>query len=118
MCFASFVWIGVSIGGDLSFGQAQNGIFFYFKVQFDPAKTIGTLTKVFCIYGPNLVILALERVTKYRTDKLVIDGHTNAHTHTLGHTGAGNDNTRRPKLASGENEIADISVTQICSLAL
>ena len=33
----------------------------------------------------------------YRTDKLVIDGHTDTHTHTH----AGNDNTRRPKLASG-----------------
>ena len=33
----------------------------------------------------------------YRTDKLVIDGHTHIHTH------AGNDNTRRPKLASGKN---------------
>ena len=31
----------------------------------------------------------------YRADKLVIDGHTDAHTH------AGNGNTRRPKLASG-----------------
>ena len=39
--------------------------FFYFKVKFDlevqgqlPPKTIGILTKVFCSYGPNLVILA------------------------------------------------------------
>ena len=30
----------------------------------------------------------------YRTDKLMIGGHTDTHTH------AGNDNTRRPKLAS------------------
>ena len=35
----------------------------------------------------------------YRTDKLMIDGQTHAHTHTH----AGNDNTRRPKLASGKN---------------
>ena len=34
----------------------------------------------------------------YRTDKLMIDGHTHIHTH------AGNDNTRRPKLASGKNQ--------------
>ena len=33
----------------------------------------------------------------YRSDKLMIDGHTDTHTH------AGNDNTRRPKLASGKN---------------
>ena len=31
----------------------------------------------------------------YRADKLVIDGHTDTH--------AGNDNTCRPKLASGKN---------------
>ena len=34
----------------------------------------------------------------YRMDKLMIDGHTDTHTH------AGNDNTRRPKPASGKNE--------------
>ena len=34
----------------------------------------------------------------YRADKLVID------THTHRPTGAGDDNTRRPKLASGKNE--------------
>ena len=33
----------------------------------------------------------------YRTDKLMIDGQTHIHTH------AGNDNTRRPILASGKN---------------
>ena len=33
----------------------------------------------------------------YRADKLVIDGHTT-------HTHAGNENTRRPKLASGKKE--------------
>ena len=32
----------------------------------------------------------------YRSDKLMIDGHTDTHTYT--HTHAGNDNTRRPKL--------------------
>ena len=37
----------------------------------------------------------------YRADKLVIDGHTHA----------GNDNTRRPKLASGKK--AEISIEVI-----
>ena len=32
----------------------------------------------------------------YRADKLVIDGHTDTHTRV------GDDNTRRPKLASGK----------------
>ena len=40
----------------------------------------------------------------YRADKLMIDGHMDTHTqtHTHTHTHAGNDNTRRPKLASGK----------------
>ena len=50
---------------ELSRGQAQNGVNFDFDVKFDlegqgqsSPKTIGILTKVFYIYGPNLVILA------------------------------------------------------------
>ena len=57
--------IVTSIGGELWHGQAQNGVNFDFEVKFDlegegqsPPKTIGILTKVFYIYGPNLVILA------------------------------------------------------------
>ena len=53
------------MGDELSRGQAQNGVNFDFEVKFDlegqrqsPPKTIGILTKVFYIYGPNLVILA------------------------------------------------------------
>ena len=53
------------MGDDLWCGQAQNGVNFYFDLKFDlegqgrlPLKTIGTLTKVFCIFGPNLVNLA------------------------------------------------------------
>ena len=52
-------------GDELSHGQAQNGVNFDFEVKFDlegqgqtPPKTIGTLTKVFYTYGPNLAILA------------------------------------------------------------
>ena len=51
--------------GELSCGQAQNGVNFDFEVKIDlesqgqtPPKTIGILTKVFYTYGPNLVILA------------------------------------------------------------
>ena len=53
------------MGDELWCGQAQNGVNFDFDLKFDlegqgwlPPKTIGTLTKVFCIFGPNLVILA------------------------------------------------------------
>ena len=86
---------------ELSREQAQNGVNFDFEVKFDlegqgqsPPKTIGILTKVFYTYGPNLVILAwtgdeLSRgQTWWRTDW---------------RTDAGNDNTRRPILASGKN---------------
>ena len=53
-------------GDELSCRQAQNGVTFDFEVKFDLEgqgqslpKTIGILTKVFYIYDPNLVILAL-----------------------------------------------------------
>ena len=46
----------------------------------------------------------------YRADKQVIDTHT--HTHTDRHTDRGDDNTRRPKLASGK-KIAKNSNFQI-----
>ena len=42
----------------------------------------------------------------YRADKQVIDTHT--HRHTDRHTDAGDDNTRRPKLASGKKGITDL----------
>ena len=55
--------IVTSIGGELWHAQAQNGVNFDFGVQFDleghdqsSHKTIGLLTKVFYISGPNLVI--------------------------------------------------------------
>ena len=57
--------IVTSIGGELFHEQAQNGVNFYFGVQFDleghdqsSHTTIEILTKVFYISGPNLVILA------------------------------------------------------------
>ena len=53
------------MGDELWSGQAQNGVNSDFEVKFYlegqgqlPLKTIGTLTKVFCIFGPNLAILA------------------------------------------------------------
>ena len=78
-------------GDELSNGQAQNGVNFYFEVKFDledqgqsPHKTIGILTKVFYTYGANLVILAWTGVelspgqaSDYRTD-----GRTDRQTQT------------------------------------
>ena len=94
-------------GDELSCREAQNGVTFDFEVKFDlegqgqsPPKTIGILTKVFNTYGPNLVILA------WKGDELLrgqaSDYRTQGRTDTQ--TDAGNDNTRRPKLASGKNK--------------
>ena len=110
------------MGDELSREQAQNGVNFDFEVKFDlegqgqsPPKTIGILTKVFYTYGPNLVILAwtgdeLSRgQTWWRTDGL-----------TDGRTDAGNDNTRRPILASGKKpqpsknlDVNEINIWQV-----
>ena len=91
---------------ELSCRQAQNGVTFDFEVKFDlesqgqsPPKTIRILTKVFYTYGPNLVILA------WTGDELSRGQASDWCTHRRTHrqTDAGNDNTRRPKLASGKN---------------
>ena len=95
-------------GDELSRGEAQNGVNFYFEVKFylegqgqSPPKTIGILTRVFYTYSPNLVILAwmgdeLSRgqASGYRTLR-----------RTHRQTDAGNDNTQRPKLAAGNKII-------------
>ena len=87
--------------------QTQNGVNFDFKVKFDlegegqsPLKTEDILTKVFDTNGPNLVILA------WTGDELSrrqiwwwTDGRTDWR------TDSGNNNTRRPKLASGKNDL-------------
>ena len=80
---------------ELSHGQAQNGVNFDFKGKFDLEgkgqslpKTIGTLTKVFYIYGSNLVILASTGLELSRGQ--ASDWHTD------GQTDAGNDNTQWP----------------------
>ena len=53
------------MGDELWCGQAQTGVNFDFDLIFDLEghgqwlhKTIGTLTKLFCTFDPNLVILA------------------------------------------------------------
>ena len=73
-------------GDELSRGQAQNGVNFDFEVKLDlegqgqsPQKTIGILTKVFYIYGPNLVILAETGHELSRGQAR--DWRTHGHTH-------------------------------------
>ena len=55
----------------------------------------------------------------YRADKQVIDTHTHTHTHTDRHTDMGDDNTRRPKLASGKNcsnsSVLAMEILQSCT---
>ena len=100
-------------GDELSCGQAQNGVNFDFKVKIDlegqsqtPPKTIGIFTKVFYTYGPNLVILVWTGDELSRGQAR--DYRTHRQTDVDTQTDAGNDNTQRPKLASGKNEIIGI----------
>ena len=76
-------------GDELSRRQAQNGVNFDFEVKFDlegqgqsPPKTIGILTKVFYIYGPNLVILAEtgHELSRGQARDWRTDGHTHRQT--------------------------------------
>ena len=106
--FVSNLEIVTSIGGELWHAQAQNGVNFDFGVQFDlegqgqsPHKTIGILTKVFYTYCPNLVILA------WTGDELSRGQASAYRTHRQ--TDAGNDNTRRPKLASGKKRPVNVN---------
>ena len=48
------------------------------------------------------MILAWTGPESYRSDKQVIDTQTDKRTDTQTHTDAGNNNTRKPKLASGK----------------
>ena len=76
-------------GDELSHGQAQNGVNFYFEVKFDLEgqgqslpKTLGILTKVFYIYHPNLVILAErgDELSRRQARDWRRDGHTDRQT--------------------------------------
>ena len=103
------------IGDELWCGQAQNGVNSDFKLNLTlkvnwrsmsiPSKNNRdlTVTKVFCIFGPNLVILAWTgpELSCGQASDWHTDWHTDTHTHI--HTqDAGNDNTRWPKLALGK----------------
>ena len=86
-------------------GQAQNGVNLEFDLRVNLEgqgrslhKTIWTLTKLFCTFGPNLVVLTWTGPEL--SCGQASDWHTDWHTDT--HTDTGNDNNRRPKLASGK----------------
>ena len=74
------------------------------KSSQSPQETLRILTKVFYTDGPNLVIpawtgdeLSRRQAREYHTHR-----RTDGRTHKQ--TDAGNDNTWRPKLASGKND--------------
>ena len=78
-----------SIDYELWRGQAQNGVNLAFQVKFDlegqgqsPPKTIGTLTKLFCTFCPNLVVLAWKRRDLWRGQARGWRTHTQTDTHT------------------------------------
>ena len=95
---------GPSLNGWWIIGRtSSNGVNFDFEGKFDlegkgqsPPKTIRTLTKVFYIYGSNLVTPAWTGLELSRGQ--ASDWHTD------GQTDAGNDNTRwpyRPRVKTG-----------------
>ena len=78
-----------SICGELWRGQAQNGVNLAFQVKFDlegqgqsPPKTIGTLTKFFCTFCPNLMVLAWTRDDLWHGQAQGWRTHTQTDTHT------------------------------------
>ena len=98
------------MGDELWCGQTQNEVNLEFDLKFDLEdqgwslhKTIETLSKLFCTFGPNLVMLAWTGPELSHGQ--ASDWHRLTHTHR--HTDTGNDNTRKPKLASGKNFIRE-----------
>ena len=98
--FAPNLEIVTSIGGELWHGKAQNGVNFYFGVQFDlkgqsSHKKTGILTKVFYISVPNLVILAEtgDELSRWQAHDWCTDGPTHRQTQATtipeGKTGLG-----------------------------
>ena len=66
-------------------------------------KLKGILTQVFCTFSPNLMILAWTGDELSRGQASAYRTHRQTDRRTHKQTDAGNDNTRRPKLASGKN---------------
>ena len=106
------------MGGELWCGQAQNGVNLEFQVKLDLEgqgrsvhKTIGTLTNVFCILCPNLVVLAWTgpELSRGQASYWQTDRHR--------HTDAGNNNTRRPKLVSGNKTACHYSDVIMSAMA-
>ena len=84
-------------------GQAEKEVKFDFQVKFDlegrdrsSPKTIGTLTKVFCTFVPNLVILA------WTSGELSCGQASDWYTHTRTH-GHSDTQTQATTIPEGQN---------------
>ena len=92
------------MGDELWCGQTQNVVKFEFQVRFNiedqgrSPQIRGTFNNVFCISGPNLMILAWTR-DELSADKVVIDTptHTNRLTQTQAKTIPEGQNWHRVK---------------------
>ena len=92
------------------------GKFWLWRSRSITPKTMGILTKVFYTFGPNLAILAWTgpELSRGQASDWRTDWHTHTHTHRHTHTDAGDDNTRRPKLAWVKMKFANSSSQCIC----
>ena len=96
---------------ELLHGKGQNGVTSEFRVKFDlegqgqsTPKTIPSKYKVFCVFWIKSDDCSVKgcwvivRTTRER--------HTHAHTHIYTQRDAGNENNRRPVLASVKNYLS------------
>ena len=87
------------IGSELSRGQAKHGVNSDFKAKFhfggqgqSTLTMTGITANVFCIFCPNLMVLAW--MGGDRTDRFQVNTHGHTHTYT-GTSSQDNDTTRR-----------------------
>ena len=84
--------------------------------------TIRNLTKVFCTSGPYLVVLAWRGDELWCRQAQGWSTLSHTHTHIHGHTQTytGNNNTWRPKLATGKNwnATAEMPISVVPTTAL
>ena len=106
------------ICGELWRGQAQNGVNLAFQVKFDlegqgqsPPKTIGTLTKFFCTFCPNLMVLAWTRDDLWQGQAQGWRTHTQTDTHTDRQTQATTipEGQNWPRVKTGKTQLLIIS---------
>ena len=104
------------IGGEWWHGQAQNMAIFYFEVKFD-LQVQGQLTPQTIGFNQG-VLLLWSKFGDSSLNGWQVIARTNKwlpHTQTHTQTNAGNDNTKRPKLASGNNRAPLLCHFKLCA---